>query len=60
VIRDDGQGFDQMSVFGKSSADTFGQGKNRGSSLMRMLMDEVVYNPIGNEVTLIKIAENSV
>lgn len=54
VIRDEGPGFDTaqfLSAPGLVHADhSFG----RGIMLMRSIMDEVNYNPVGNEVTLVK------
>ena len=53
VIRDDGPGFDvsRLAAPGLPDAD---RGAGRGVVLMRSIMDEVVYNKAGNEVTLIK------
>jgi anti-sigma regulatory factor (Ser/Thr protein kinase) len=53
VVRDDGRGFDPEKV--NRAGDTcFADGWNRGTMLMRTLMDEVKYNALGNEVTLVK------
>ncbi len=54
VIRDEGRGFDRHSSR-RSAIDCFEKGNNRGSMLMYTLMDEVIYNDRGNEVTLIKV-----
>jgi CheY-like chemotaxis protein/anti-sigma regulatory factor (Ser/Thr protein kinase) len=54
VIRDEGAGFDRNSTR-RSAHDCFEKGNNRGSMLMYTLMDEVMYNDKGNEVTLIKV-----
>lgn len=54
VIRDEGPGFDTerfLSASGLAHAD---HGFGRGIMLMRSIMDEVKYNPVGNEVTLMK------
>jgi CheY-like chemotaxis protein len=53
VIRDEGPGFD---VAGLPTGDGLSadRGAGRGVTLMRALMDEVVYNAAGNEVTLTK------
>jgi anti-sigma regulatory factor (Ser/Thr protein kinase) len=53
VVRDEGPGFDvaRLPAADVLSAD---HGAGRGVPLMRALMDEVVYNPAGNEVTLTK------
>ncbi len=53
VIRDDGPGFDVSRLASPSLTDAEG-GTGRGVVLMRSIMDEVVYNKAGNEVTLIK------
>jgi CheY-like chemotaxis protein len=53
VIRDEGSGFDTSPYI--SAALTDGDaGVGRGIVLMRAVMDEVRYNAVGNEVTLIK------
>ena len=52
VIRDDGEGFDTTAtrqIAHENLAETYG----RGMTLMRAFMDEVIFNEIGNEVTLI-------
>ncbi|MDA1014770.1 MAG: response regulator [Planctomycetota bacterium] len=56
VIRDDGHGFDVASF--ENAADQFDmqQPTGRGIVLMRSMMDEVQYNDVGNEVTLVKHA----
>ncbi len=53
VVRDGGRGFDPDKVthVGESC---FAEGWNRGTMLMRTLMDEVKYNAAGNEVTMVK------
>jgi anti-anti-sigma factor len=53
VVRDDGRGFDPDKV-PYSGNTCFAEGWNRGTMLMRTLMDEVKYNATGNEVTLVK------
>ena len=56
VIRDEGPGFDTAASL--QSRDTVSPEtvSGRGLTLMRSIMDEVRYNPAGNEVTLIKHA----
>ena len=54
VIRDDGAGFDPREI-SRSATECFEDGGNRGTMLMYTLMDEVLYNEAGNEVTLIKV-----
>lgn len=54
VIRDEGPGFDRASI--PDVAETVGEqpGVGRGLALMRAFMDEVVFNELGNQVTLVK------
>ncbi|MCA9166605.1 MAG: response regulator [Planctomycetales bacterium] len=52
VVRDEGHGFDVQSSLDISLSDDENAG--RGLVLMWALMDKVIYNKTGNEVTLIK------
>jgi CheY-like chemotaxis protein len=52
VVRDEGHGFDVQSCLDVSLSDDENAG--RGLVLMWALMDKVIYNKTGNEVTLIK------
>ncbi len=54
VIRDDGRGFDTALLPGKGDLGSLDADGGRGIVLMRAFMDEVTYNDLGNEVTLIK------
>ena len=54
VIRDEGPGFDLTNLPVVTGVPDGEQGTGRGVTLMRTIMDEVIYNQIGNEVTLIK------
>ncbi|MHB8897827.1 MAG: ATP-binding protein [Thermoguttaceae bacterium] len=54
VIRDEGPGFDISAVPSSWEPGGLEQQGSRSLSLIRALMDEVVYNEAGNEVTLIK------
>ena len=54
VVSDDGPGFDNEDTFNNRSDDCLESGTNRGSVLMRALMDTVSYNDLGNKVTLVK------
>jgi len=56
VVRDEGAGFDVAGWLEKSALLDADAASNRGMSLMRSIMDEVRYNPAGNEVTLRKQA----
>ena len=54
VIRDEGPGFDVSSLPDLLDS-TIGKSEGgRGVSLMLTFMDEVTYNDVGNQVTLIK------
>lgn len=54
TIRDQGRGFDVSGVEKFGLVDVSGDATERGISLMRSLMDDVFFNQLGNEVTLIK------
>ncbi len=54
VVSDDGPGFDNEDTFNNRSDDCLESGTNRGTVLMRALMDTVSYNDLGNKVTLVK------
>jgi len=57
VVNDQGPGFDVAAALAQDRAETVIGGAGRGLLLMRSIMDEVVYNPRGNEVTLVKAAD---
>lgn len=52
-VRDQGAGFDPMSVPDPTHPDNISKPCGRGLFLMRKLLDEVSYNDCGNEVTLV-------
>ena len=54
VIRDEGPGFDVTTIPGTSYPGGLDPNHGRGLSLMRTFMDEVTYNDVGNEVTMVK------
>ena len=54
TIRDEGPGFDPNSVPDPTAPENLEAVCGRGIWLMRSLMDEVIYNDTGNEVTLVK------
>jgi CheY-like chemotaxis protein len=54
VVGDDGRGFDPSRLPAADGLAEAERGAGRGVVLMRAIMDEVVYNAAGNEVTLIK------
>ena len=54
VIQDEGPGFDVTAIPDPGDS-TAGQGAGgRGLSLVRTFMDEVIFNPLGNKVTMVK------
>jgi CheY-like chemotaxis protein len=53
VVRDQGAGFD-VSAIPQSNSPSDLEKDGRGLVLMRAFMDEVTYNDVGNEVTLVK------
>jgi len=54
VVRDEGDGFDPVTVPDPTLPENVLKEHGRGIFLMRNLCDEVRYSPQGNEVTLIK------
>ena len=60
VIRDEGPGFDVARFIGPPAVAFPDEATGRGIYLMHAIMDEVTFNPAGNEVTLVKkkLAEN--
>src|SRR5262249_23445909 len=56
VIRDQGPGFDVARYHATRDLPNDEGGAGRGLSLVRGIVDEVIYNQAGNEVTLIKRA----
>ena len=54
TIRDEGSGFDTSLPRNPTLPDNIERYSGRGLLLMRMFMDEVLFNAAGNEVTLVK------
>jgi anti-sigma regulatory factor (Ser/Thr protein kinase) len=54
VIRDQGLGFDPNGLLDPTDEGNLGRASGRGVFLMRSLMDEVTFNPIGNQVTMVR------
>jgi DNA-binding response OmpR family regulator len=54
VVRDEGSGFDPDQLPDPTDPDYLARPHGRGVLLIKTFMDEVIYNDIGNEVTLIK------
>ena len=57
VVRDEGPGFDVSAVPDTETPGALEAEKGRGLSLMRTFMDEVTFNELGNEVTMVKRRE---
>jgi CheY-like chemotaxis protein/anti-sigma regulatory factor (Ser/Thr protein kinase) len=60
VIRDEGPGFDPGELPDPTDPANLDRPCGRGLLLMRTFMDDVEYNPLGNEVTLVKYGVDSV
>lgn len=54
VIRDEGPGFNHQKVLDPTQEENMARVGGRGLLLIRSFMDEVRYNPCGNEITLLK------
>jgi len=54
VVRDEGSGFDPDVLPDPTEPANLARPHGRGVLLIRTFMDEVIYNDVGNEVTLIK------
>jgi anti-sigma regulatory factor (Ser/Thr protein kinase) len=54
VIRDEGPGFDVSTLPDPADTDDLQSSSGRGLFLIRTFMDEVRFNDVGNEITLIK------
>ena len=54
VIRDEGRGFNHKKVFDPTAVENLERIGGRGLLLIRSFMDEVSYNALGNEITLLK------
>jgi len=53
-IRDEGEGFDFESIPDPTKKENLYRPRGRGVFMMRQFMDEVIFHPPGNHVTLIK------
>ena len=57
VVRDEGPGFDVASLPDiMADPSSLAEGQGRGLVLIRMFMDDVSFNPEGNEISLVKRA----
>jgi CheY-like chemotaxis protein/anti-sigma regulatory factor (Ser/Thr protein kinase) len=54
VIRDSGRGFNAKAIPASGDPDAIESGAGRGLVLIKNFMDEVTFNPRGNEITMIK------
>ena len=54
IIRDEGDGFDPSALPDPTDPRNLDKVAGRGVYLMQTFMDEVIFNEVGNEVTLIK------
>jgi len=54
VVRDEGKGFDVSAAPKPADPAALDPEHGRGLSLIRAFMDEVTYNDVGNEVTMVK------
>ena len=54
IIRDEGRGFDPSRLPDPTDEANLGRCCGRGVFLMRSLMDQVTFNAIGNEVTMVR------
>jgi anti-sigma regulatory factor (Ser/Thr protein kinase) len=54
VIRDEGPGFDASQLPDPTDPENLEKASGRGLLLMKTFMDEMVFNDVGNQVTLIK------
>ncbi|NIM65350.1 MAG: response regulator [Candidatus Latescibacteria bacterium] len=59
VIRDEGPGFDHSALPNPKEPKNLLKASGRGVMLIRTFMDEVTFNDIGNEITMVKRCENS-
>lgn len=59
VIRDEGSGFDPETLPDPTDPANLARPHGRGVLLIRTFMDEVTYNEVGNEVTLVKYCNSS-
>lgn len=59
VVRDEGPGFNVADMPKTSDPTALAAERGRGLVLVRTFMDEVVYNEVGNQVTMVKRRTNS-
>jgi CheY-like chemotaxis protein len=53
VIRDEGPGFDRSLIPDAGNPDSFRDGVGRGLVLIKTFIDEVIFNDVGNQITMI-------
>ena len=54
VVRDEGHGFDVGNLSDTTEPENIDLVNGRGVLLMRSFMDEVMFNELGNDVTMVK------
>ena len=54
TVRDQGQGFDPTALPDPTDPDNVAQVNGRGLFLIRTFMDEIRFNAVGNELTMVK------
>jgi CheY-like chemotaxis protein len=54
VIRDEGEGFDLSTVPDPTDPENLLKASGRGLMLIKTFMDEVTFNEVGNEITMVK------
>jgi anti-sigma regulatory factor (Ser/Thr protein kinase) len=54
VVRDEGQGFDPDALPDPTDPANLEKASGRGILLMRAFMDSIIFNSVGNSVTLVK------
>lgn len=59
VVRDEGPGFDVAAVPDPGDWGALERERGRGLSLMRTFMDELTYNDVGNQVTMVKLRDGA-
>ncbi len=59
VVRDEGRGFNTVSMASDPTSDRFASGQCRGMTLIRSLMDEMTFNKAGNELVMRKRVQAS-
>ncbi len=59
IIHDEGPGFDLASLDNPTEEEFLDRPSGRGIAIMRHFLDDVIYNPTGNQVTLVKYRKST-